>query len=365
MELLEIIKSGKTIFVDDAIEDKKTKLLIKDINESLVKLVKEYESFLEFAKEQLEGDYHTKLVNLKSLQNHYGEWVGIKTAFTNALKEETQKINNLYTNKNSLVTKLKNLELDCQKSLPVVTTYHIRNGELIESGAEHDTIILGRHNNNVIDDIIEELENSILVEGNFGNIEFIQLKANYSVVDENIEMCNSRIDELFSNKPNKAEKISNIVNNMIEIAQNLVFFETYKSTLLEVGCPSKDVDLLEKDLVKKYVPFKKQLQKALKISLKDISSIVVDENEYSNEELDNEMAEFVENDIEKAQSKYFEESQVTQEDKPTLPSFATEHEEQEELNEVELVTEITKDENKNIDSPFDSLDFDLENTDEE
>ena len=353
MKLLEIIKSNTPIFLDDSVEDKKTKAAIKDINESLINLIKEYEEFLEFAKSQLEGDYHNKLVMLKSLQHHYPNWSGTSTAFSNAYREETQKINTLYTHKNTLITKLKELMNDCLKSLPVVTSYHIRNGELTESGVEHDTIILGRHNNNIIEDIISEIESTVVVEGNFNNVVAIELKANYSTVKENVELCNTRIDELFSNKPNKAEKISTIVNNMIDIAENLVFFETYKAKLLEVGCPSKDVDLYEKDLIKKYVPFKKQLQKTLKINLNDICNIVVNEDEYSDEELVSKMDNYIENDIEQAQAKYFETTSNSEE----TP--------EEEIQEEEVKTPTEPEvENSESDSPFDSMDFDLDNTDE-
>ena len=44
----------------------------------------------------------------------------------------------------------------------------------------------------------------------------------------------------------------------------------------------------EKDLLKKYVPLKKQLQKALKVTLEDICNVVVDETEYYNDSSDSE-----------------------------------------------------------------------------
>ena len=284
MKLLDILKNKEALFSIDEVEDKKTKVLVKDINTALINLVTEYEDFLEFAASQLNGEYHQKLVNLKSLKDHYEEWNGTKQAYIAAQREEENRINKLYANKSSLIGKLKSLESDCQKSLPVVATYHLSNGELVNSREEHETVILGHHNINIIEDIINELERDIMVEGNFDKVYPTELNANYSIVENNVNLCNKRISELFENKPGKAEKLSSIVNSMITAAENLVFFETYKTTMIDVGCPNKDVDLLQKELLKKYVPLKKQLQKALKISFEDISDIVVDENEYPNDE---------------------------------------------------------------------------------
>lgn len=288
MKLLDILKNKEELFIIDDIEDKKTKALVKDLNASLVNIVVEYEDFLAFAASQLSGEYHQKLVNLKSLNEHYETWNGIKQAFNLAQKEEENRINKLYSNKSLLINKLKSLQNDCQKSLPVIATYHLSNGELVSSRAEHETVILGNHNTNIIEDIIAELDRDIVVEGNFDKVYATELSANYTIVENNVNMCNERINELFENKPGKAEKLFAIVNSMIVAAENLVFFETYKPTMLEVGCPNKDVDLLQKEYLKKYVPLKKQLQKALKVSFADICDIIVDENEYQNEEVGND-----------------------------------------------------------------------------
>lgn len=284
MKLLEILKNNGELFIVDDIEDKKTKALVKDINTSILNLYTEYKDFLTFAANQLSGEYHQKLVYLKSLYDHYDDWNGIKLAFNNAKKEEENKINKLYSNKTTLINKLKSLQLDCQKSLPVISVYHLSNGELVNSRAEHETIILGNHNANIIEDIISELDKDIVVTGNFEKVGQMELNVNFTIVDNNVELCANRIEELFANKPAKADKITSIVDSMVLAAENLVFFETYKSTLLDVGCSNKDVDVFEKDLLKKYVPLKKQLQKLLKVSFEDICNIVVDENDYQIEE---------------------------------------------------------------------------------
>ena len=288
MKLVEILKNKEALFIIDDVEDKKTKALVKDINNALINLVQEYDDFLSFSASQLSGEYHDKIVNVKSLHEHYVEWNGVKVALASVKKEEETKINSLYANKATTINKLKTLMTDSQKSLPVIATYHLSNGELVTSRGEHETIILGNHNTNIIVDIIEELERDIVVEGNFDKVEARDIEANYSVVDTNVEICKQRIEELFAAKPAKGEKLYSTIDFMIAAAENLVFFETYKQTMLDVGCPNKDVDTLEKDLLKKYVPLKKQLQKALKVTLEDICNVVVDETEYYNDSSDSE-----------------------------------------------------------------------------
>ena len=307
MKLVEILKNKEALFIIDDVEDKKTKALVKDINNALISLVQEYEDFLSFAASQLSGEYHEKIVNVKSLQDHYVDWNGIKIAFAAIKREEENKINSLYSNKSALINKLKALMADSQKSLPVIATYHLSNGELVTSRGEHETIILGNHNTNIIIDIIEELERDIVVEGNFDKVEAREIEANYSVVDNNVETCNQRIEELFASKPAKGEKLHSTIDFMIVAAENLVFFETYKQTMLDVGCPTKDVDILEKDLLKKYVPLKKQLQKALKITFEDICNVVVDETEYFNDSSESEDSyEFTQTDESSNNENFFE-----------------------------------------------------------
>ena len=284
MRLVDILKNKDSIFIIDDIEDKKTRELVKDINNSLVKIVVEHEEFNAFAASQLNGEYHKKIVNVKSLLHYYDKWNGIKTAYSIYQKEEENKINKLYANKAALINKLKTLQGDCHKSLPVVSAYHLSNGELVPSNPGHVTIIFGRHNNNIIEEVITQLESDILVEGNFEKVNAMELKANYSVVESNANIANEKAQELFASKPAKLDKLLMVLNAMIESAKALVFFETYKPVMLELGCPSKDVELLEKELIKKYVPFKKQLQKILKFKFEDISSIVIDENEYQSDD---------------------------------------------------------------------------------
>ena len=71
---------------------------------------------------------------------------------------------------------------------------------------------------------------------------------------------------------------------MEEVARDLVFFETYKKEILNVGCVAKEVELRQKELMKKYIPLKKQLCKLLKVELIDICDLKAYESEFATQE---------------------------------------------------------------------------------
>lgn len=293
MKLLDILKRKEELFIIDDIEDKKTKTILKDVNTSLIHLVYSYEEFKEFSEKQLSGEYNQKLVHAKSLLNSYPEWLGIKQAYAVLKKEEEDQIAKVSNEKKALIEKLHLLINDCQKLLPILAMYHISNSELVTSKPEHATIIIGNYNTNIINKIISELENEIVLTGHFEEIVPVELKANYATVENNVTLCKDKIESVYSNKHNKADKLYALVEKMETAAQKLVFFETCKPHMINVGCSTKDIDLLEKDLLKKYVPLKKHLQKGLKLQFEDISSIVVDESDFnienSNDEKNNNL----------------------------------------------------------------------------
>ena len=67
-------------------------------------------------------------------------------------------------------------------------------------------------------------------------------------------------------------------------AKELVFFATYKEDLKNVGCNVKEIELYEKELLKKYVPVKKQLSKILKVDFIDVCNIIHNEDEFPTQE---------------------------------------------------------------------------------
>ena len=289
MELFDLIKKRKEIFVIDDIEDKKTKTLINDINDGLVAIIEKAEEFLEFSKSQLNGEYNHKIAMAKGLNAYYDEWSAISNACANLKKEEEVQISKFDSFKNNVVSKLKTLLTDCSK-LPVVSAYDVFDGDFIASKEGHVIIILGKNNTQIIETIIDKLQNEFVVTGNYDDVAKATLKANYITVDNNVKLCKEKIDEVLGDKASKADKMLAVVDTMEDIARDLVFFETYKAEMISIGCTSKEVDVYEKNLLKKYVPLKKQLQKVLKIKFGDISHVFVNEEEYSESSTNDDIA---------------------------------------------------------------------------
>ena len=285
MELFNLLSSEKDIFLIDDVEDKKTKALIGDVNSDLFAILGKYEELNSFFESQLEGEYHKKLVMAKSLKKNYNGWATINNACLALEKEEKSQIEKFNSFRNKLVSNLNVLLKDSLK-LPVVSACDVVNDEYIFVRKGHNMIILGQNNTIILEKMISDLENLFVLEGNYASVEEKELIANYNSVDKNVESCREKIGELFANKPSKAEKIETIVSSMDKVARDLVLFVTYKEEMKNVGCLSKEVDLYEKELVKKYIPMKKQLRKVLKVDLIDVCDIIVDESEIAEEDSD-------------------------------------------------------------------------------
>lgn len=285
MELFNLLVDKHDIFLIDGVEDKKTKALITDINKDLFAILDKYEELNSFLQSQLEGDYHNKIVMAKSLKKYYSNWVTINNACIALEKEEKNQIEKFNLFRNRLVSNLKILLNDSAK-LPVVCACDVVNDQYILVRKGHNMIILGNNNKIILEKIISDLESSFVIEGNYSGVEEKKLSANYSSVSKNVEACKDKIEELFSNKQSKVDKLNVIVDSMEKVAQELVLFGTYKEEMKNVGCVSKEVDLYEKELVKKYIPIKKQLRKVLKVDFIDVCDIIIDEAEIAEEDND-------------------------------------------------------------------------------
>jgi hypothetical protein len=283
VKIFDVLKSEKPIFILDDIEDKKTKALIPQINSQLSTILSKLDTFNEFAKSQLEGDYNNKIVMAKSLQRVYSNWSAINNVCAGMVREEANAINEFNSAKNQLISNLQILLKDVQK-LPVVSAYDVFGDDFAMAKKDHNVVILGNNNIAVIETIINELNKNLYVEGNYNRIEAKELSANYSVVEKNVKECKSGIDAYFYGKTSKEEKLLAIVETMEKAAVDLVFFATYKNDLKAVGCSDKEIDLYEKELLKKYVPLKKQLSKVLKVDFADVCDIPHDETEFATKE---------------------------------------------------------------------------------
>ena len=283
MKIFDVLKNEKPVFVLDDIENKKTKALITVINEQMSSILDKLETFEEFAKSQLVGGYNEKIVMAKSLQRVYSSWNAVNDACAKLVKEEENAIKTFNSSKDQLINNLKVLLNDCQK-FPVVSAYDAFNDDFAFAKKGHNVVILGKNNISIIETIIVELEALLYIEGNYSEVEPIELEVNYSSVEKNVEECKRVVDETFCGKPSKEEKLLNMIENMESAARDLVFFSTFKEDIKMIGCSNKDVDLFERELLKKYVPVKKQLSKLLKVDFIDICNISHNEDEFPTQE---------------------------------------------------------------------------------
>lgn len=290
MEIFDVLKNEKPVFVLDDIEDKKTKSLVTQINGQLSSILAKLDDFNKFAASQLEGDYHKKIVMAKSLQRVYGNWLTINNACSNIVKEETAAVNSFNSARDQLIANLQVLLKDSLK-FPVISAYDVFGTDFVFAKKGHSVIILGNNNTFIIETIINELNKKLYVEGNYNEIEPVELPVNYSDVEKNVADCKRAIDELYYGKTSKEDKLLAMVDSMETFAKDLVFFETYKKDILNIGCVSKEVELRQKELMKKYIPLKKQLCKLLKVELIDICDLKAYESEFATQEfkaVDNE-----------------------------------------------------------------------------
>ena len=283
MNIFDVLKNEKPVFVLDDIEDKKTKNLIMQINSQMSNFMKYVEEFEDFASSQLNGENNKKIVMAKSLRNVYGNWAAINNAYAMVEKEEKAAISVFENAKAKLVGNLKTLLADSKK-LPVVSVYDVFGGDFVYAKKGHTVVILGNNNTAVIEALINDISNKIFVEGNFERVESVELSANYSNIEKNVEECKRAVDEIYYNKPSKEEKILNLIEVMEKAARDLVFFATYKNDIKMIGANMKEVDVYEKELFKKYVPLKKQFTKLLKVSFVDICDLSHNEQEFPTQE---------------------------------------------------------------------------------
>lgn len=283
MTIEDILKNERPVFILDDVEDKKTKGLVSQINDQMKGLLNKLEKFETFADSQLEGDYNRKIVMIKSLKQSYNSWSTISNACNNIAREESKAISDFNLAREQLINNLKIL-LNDSKKLPVISSYDVFNGEFVYAKKGHSVIILGGHNVSIVETLINEIRKTFYVEGNFEKIEPVELVANYSNVDKNVEACRNGVEEYYGEKPAKGEKILSLIENMEEAGRNLVFFATFKKNMREVGCNMKEVDVYERELFKKYVPLKKQLSKLLKVDFIDVCDLSVDEGEFPTQE---------------------------------------------------------------------------------
>ncbi len=283
MNIKEVLKKEESIFVIDNIEDKKIITMINLINKQLAEVLQRYEELQAYTTSQLKGEVNKKIVMAKSLKEVYSNWASVTTANANLQKEETDYINKFNSARNQVISNLQILLKEVHK-FPVVCAYDVYDGVFVKAREDHIIIVWGKNNSAIIETIIEQLNSCFKIKVHFEEIEPVELEVNYTNVDRNVNECKKGIEEFFADKPTKGDKILVMVNAMEEIARKLVLFATYKEDLLNIGCAKKDVDLKEKEMLKKYVPLKKQLTKLLRVEFVDVCNIAANENDFPTQE---------------------------------------------------------------------------------
>ena len=286
MNILQLLQDNQPIFAIDDIESKKMQTLVQNINDNFATMSQTIKDFDEFLNSQLQGENNHKIIMVKSLKLHYGDWQGITQAYDNAIKQETDQIEKYNKAKNELLNNLKTLLNEVSKE-PVLSLYDLIDEEFIKTTDEHDVIILGSHNTRIIENMINTFSENLVVDGHFKEIPAKDLNANYDNVYYNVNICTQKANEMYSTKPNKLSKINETIKHMEDIGKVVVFFETYRKELENVGCSKKSMLEFEKNFTKQYIPLKKALQKGLKVTFVEICDIQVNEENFETADIEN------------------------------------------------------------------------------
>lgn len=286
MNILNILESNEAIFIEDAVESKKIRTLVEQVNKSFTEMADKVREFNDFANSQLKGEYHHKLVMAKSLREYYESWQAVSLAYEAVAKEENIQIEKYNACKAKLLNNLRTLAKEAQKDA-VVSQFDVFENNFTQCEPGHEVVILGTHGEHILTAMIEQLEEQLVVSGHFDEIEAITLEPNYSKVENNVYNCKQQAQELYGTKAGRLAKIDMAITTMEEIGKKVVFFETYKNDLELIGCNPKFIKTYEKNLEKQYVPFKKSLQKELRFEFEEICDLVVDETGYPDTDLEN------------------------------------------------------------------------------
>ena len=278
MELLTLLNQNERILLEDLVEDKKTRALIDVINRELVDIIDDMKNFNDFATSQLQGEYNRKLVMAKSLMNYYGNWTAMINVISKMEKEEADLVKAFYARKEKLLNNVKTLLKDSQKN-PVVCAYDVFDGDYVPCQIGHYVVVLGENNTGILQSMIADLDIGLQVQGNYANVEAKELNCNYYAVDENVALCNRKLEELYAGKAGKADKLKQAIAHFEEEGRKAAFFQTYVGILADLGVTKKEIAAYEKYLAKCYLPYKNQLRKAFKVNFLEVAESIQIKNE--------------------------------------------------------------------------------------
>jgi len=283
MKALEILKNQE-ILLPEELQSKKIKPFTKMFNTLLSEMDKKVREFAEFKDNQTEGELASKIIIAKSLANFFAnnKILRVDLVAESYRNQEKAKLAEFYNTKNRLLETLHTILRESQKEA-VISAFDIFKGDFQKCENGHEIIILKDRNISVLETFINELDEYVVVNGNYDSLEAQEVDFNTEVLDRNIDLCTRKNNELYGSKSSKFNKFEAIIRKLHEVGKQVVAFYTYKETLIEIGCNPKNIKLYENELSKAYVPMKKLLQKEFSIELEDICEIVVNEEEYAEE----------------------------------------------------------------------------------
>lgn len=332
MNIVEILANGNTLFAEVPSKNKKVDSLVADTNALLANLYALEQETKEFLNSQVSGDRNTLIVAAKTLQNFYegNKLLKVETLVANLQKEEQAKLAELANLKAKVLANLTLIQKDT-KTDAVTSNYDLFDGDLAQCQEGHEVLILGEHGGAILENIIEQVTNEFVLESNFDSIPAGEFQYSMDTVQANVALCEEKANELFGAKPDKVAKQMAVVEKMVESAKAVVAFFSAKDMLTRLGCNPKALKAYEGALSKAYIPYKKTLEKTLKVELNDICAVEIDEEmfpasedmtsdpmtaltEASQTELEEEMTEVSNEEFAEAANQVSEEAVATEEE---------------------------------------------------
>jgi len=282
MKALEIIMNKENLLIADAIESKKMKGLASSLNEQISQMCDQINKFETFKNDELNGELNNQIIVVKSLAGFFSnnKILKIELIVEKFKNEEKSKINEYNSTKNQLLETIRTIMKECSKEA-VVSQYDIFENEFQRCESGHEILIFRERNLNVLETFLNQLDAELVVSSVFDSIESQSVDFNTSTLDRNIQLCTRKNEEVYGSKQSKFSKVEQIINNLRSVGEKVVAFYTYKDALLSIGCSTKSIKEYENELSKSYIPLKKTLQKEFKIELEDICEVIVDEEQYS------------------------------------------------------------------------------------
>lgn len=278
MNIVEILSNNEALFLEITSKNKKVDSLVAETNALLANLYSLSLETQEFLESQMAGERNNLIVAAKSLQNYYegNKLLKVETLVANLQKEEQVKLAQFDVLKAKVLANISLLQ-KVTKTDAVTSNYDLFDNDLTRCQEGHEVIILGEHGQAILDNIADQISGSFGFSGNFEAVSAGEFQYSMEVVNSNAAMCQAQASEVFAAKPDKANKYIAIVDKMVEAAEHVVAFYTAKEILVKLGCNPKALKAYEAALSKAYIPYKKQLEKDLKLDLADICAVEVNE----------------------------------------------------------------------------------------